>query len=168
MNQILMFLDQILSSNIVRDITIYDILSTVLKYIFVLIIYRFILNIVRMIYLDIHSISSKDVLEGAFLRLINRKEEFDFQIKDIYPIESSLSIGRSRGNEIILEDQFISKQHAQISKKGDKFIIEDLNSANGTYLNGYRIDKPEFMEDKDIVSFGDIEFLFVKGEKKYE
>ena len=85
MNQILMFLDQILSSNIVRDITIYDILSTVLKYIFVLIIYRFILNIVRMIYLDIHSISSKDVLEGAFLRLINRKEEFDFQIKDIYP-----------------------------------------------------------------------------------
>ena len=72
MNQILMFLDQILSSNIVRDITIYDILSTVLKYIFVLIIYRFILNIVRMIYLDIHSISSKDVLEGAFLRLINR------------------------------------------------------------------------------------------------
>ena len=84
MNQILMFLDQILSSNIVRDITIYDILSTVLKYIFVLIIYRFILNIVRMIYLDIHSISSKDVLEGAFLRLINRKEEFDFQIKDIY------------------------------------------------------------------------------------
>ena len=56
----------------------------------------------------------------------------------------------------------------RINPETNESTIVFAKNTSITYLNGYRIDKPEFMEDKDIVSFGDIEFLFVKGEKKYE
>ena len=163
MNEFLTIIDRFLQSNIVRDISIYDILSNIFKYIFVFIIYSFILHIVRMIYLDIESLPKQDVISGAFLRLINRKETLDYKIEDYYPVDHSLSVGRHRKNDIVLKDHFISKEHARIIKEGDQFYLEDLHSANGTYLNGYRVDEVIPIHDKDIVSFGDAEFLFVKG-----
>jgi pSer/pThr/pTyr-binding forkhead associated (FHA) protein len=50
-----------------------------------------------------------------------------------------VSIGRLASNDICLEDPFVSRHHCVIRAEGEQFMIEDLNSANGTYVNGERV-----------------------------
>lgn len=51
-----------------------------------------------------------------------------------------VNIGREPGNEIFLDDITVSRKHAKLKKKGT-FIVEDLNSLNGTYINANSISK---------------------------
>ena len=48
-------------------------------------------------------------------------------------------IGRSPENDIQIRDNYVSRRHLELNKKGDKYFIKDLNSANGTFLNGKKI-----------------------------
>ena len=48
-------------------------------------------------------------------------------------------IGRSPENDIQISDNYVSRGHLELNKKGDKYFIKDLNSANGTFLNGKKI-----------------------------
>lgn len=53
--------------------------------------------------------------------------------------KSTISIGKSEENDIILPQQGISRKHALIIFEGNKFYVQDLDSTNGTFLNGIRI-----------------------------
>ncbi len=57
-------------------------------------------------------------------------------MKEYYPVEDIISIGRSGNNKIVLKDPYISKNHLKIVEDEGDFYVEDLNSANGTYING--------------------------------
>lgn len=48
-------------------------------------------------------------------------------------------IGRSPENDIQIRDNYVSRRHLELNKKGDKYFIKDLNSANGTFLNGKKM-----------------------------
>jgi pSer/pThr/pTyr-binding forkhead associated (FHA) protein len=50
-----------------------------------------------------------------------------------------ISVGRSPENDIQLKDQFVSRNHIKIFRKDDRWFLEDLNSRNGTFVNGERI-----------------------------
>lgn len=64
-----------------------------------------------------------------------------------------LRIGRSRENDIVLENLSVSREHAQIRFHNDQYIITDLNSANGTLVNGIKTTKVELL-DEDVVTIG--------------
>lgn len=53
------------------------------------------------------------------------------------------TIGRAQENDIVIDNPAASRRHAIIMKKGDKFAIKDLESANGTFVNGRRVDSAE-------------------------
>lgn len=57
-----------------------------------------------------------------------------FEIK-----EGTTLVGRAPGNEVRIDDPSVSRKHSQITRKGDKFYIKDLNSQNGTLVNGFLI-----------------------------
>ena len=62
-----------------------------------------------------------------------------------------VSIGRSRDNDIVIENLAISRNHARIRRDAEgRFILSDLNSANGTLVNGVRITKTEIMSGDTI------------------
>jgi pSer/pThr/pTyr-binding forkhead associated (FHA) protein len=64
--------------------------------------------------------------------------------KEFQFIEGSVSIGRQSSNQVLLQDKAVSKQHAVISTTEDgKWMVEDLDSANKTYLNDKAIHKAE-------------------------
>jgi len=57
-----------------------------------------------------------------------------------------LRIGRHPTSSLILDDEGISRSHARITRRGNAFIIEDLKSSNGTYVNGLRIETAEIAD----------------------
>ncbi len=66
----------------------------------------------------------------------------------------SALIGRAADNQIYLADPAVSKQHARITRQPQGFCIEDLGSANGTFVNGRRIISPVLLRPGDRVQIG--------------
>ena len=60
-------------------------------------------------------------------------------LQEIPIAKSSITIGRVDKNDIKIENLAVSRQHAQILQDGDRYIMEDLNSLNGTFVNGVRL-----------------------------
>jgi pSer/pThr/pTyr-binding forkhead associated (FHA) protein len=65
----------------------------------------------------------------------------------------SVTIGRSAGNNIVADSQLVSKVHTRIERSGVELLVTDLQSANGTFVNGERIDS-RILKDGDEVSVG--------------
>ncbi len=144
-----------------------DILTKVLTYVFVIIVYAFIYTIIRMIFLDIRAMSKKKAPseQKSYLKLMNLKKGIDFHVDDSYELEKDNLIGRSRKCSIRILDEALSSVHCRIYKTDGAFFIEDMESANGTLLNGEDISE-EVVEliDGDKISVGSLMFLFVNPE----
>lgn len=71
-----------------------------------------------------------------------------------------LCIGRAPGqNDIVLAEDRVSRRHAVIKRSGKSFVIQDLDSANGTFVNGQRI-KERVLADRDVVSIGNCNLIY--------
>jgi len=64
-----------------------------------------------------------------------------------------ITIGRLESNDIYINNPAISKKHAQIVKNQDNYLIEDLKSTNGIYLNKVRI-FIRYLKDNDVINIG--------------
>ena len=73
--------------------------------------------------------------------------------------EPSVSVGRSMKADILLDDPTVSRRHALFTKVGGTYVIKDLDSLNGTYVNGARIDSLE-LRSGDSVIIGRFKMLF--------
>lgn len=73
------------------------------------------------------------------------------------------TLGRHPSNDIVVALDSISRFHARMDRRGDFFILQDLNSANGTFVNGERITQIA-LHNGDLVMFGNIEFEFQNDE----
>ncbi len=62
---------------------------------------------------------------------------------DLANHEGALSIGRETGNFVQLEDNEVSRRHAEIRRVGEVFVVGDLKSSNGTWLNNRKIERAE-------------------------
>ena len=69
--------------------------------------------------------------------------------------KAEITIGRVQGNDVVLPKGNVSKRHARIVLKDGKFIIVDLKSTNGTYVNGRKITSPLVVKDSDKIYIGD-------------
>ena len=66
-----------------------------------------------------------------------------------------LSIGRDSTNEITINDAEVSRRHARLTFQGGKYVLEDLGSTNGTFVNGQRLAGPRVLKAGEVVSFGE-------------
>ncbi|MCI5071845.1 GGDEF domain-containing protein [bacterium] len=76
--------------------------------------------------------------------------------------EEGLTIGRSEKVQVQVFGENVSRKHARIIKEGDTFIIEDLNSTNGTFINTRKISKQN-LEDGDLILVGNNILKFIYG-----
>ncbi len=65
-----------------------------------------------------------------------------------------ITIGRDDSADIPINLKSISRKHMQISKGNAGYILEDLNSSNGTFINEDRIEKPRLLQDGDTIALG--------------
>ena len=66
-----------------------------------------------------------------------------------------LTIGRDSTNEIVINDAEVSRRHARLTFQGGKYVLEDLGSTNGTFVNGQRLAGPRVLKAGEVVSFGE-------------
>jgi len=77
-----------------------------------------------------------------------------------FPLDKNvITIGRDAGNDIIIEDSDVSRRHAMLTRQGDTWVLEDLNSTYGVYVNGYRVTAPVYLNPGDQVSLAPDVFL---------
>lgn len=83
-------------------------------------------------------------------------------VEDLAPISigAMTTIGRNSENTVMLEYDLVSRYHAMIRKESAQFILMDLGSANGTFVNNQPISNPTVLNDKDEIKFGDVKFTF--------
>lgn len=77
----------------------------------------------------------------------------------VYRLYDQFMIGREISNDIVLNDNFSSRSHAMIKHRPDGFYLEDLNSQNGSFVNGVRIKEIQLQEG-DQIRLGSTSFLF--------
>jgi pSer/pThr/pTyr-binding forkhead associated (FHA) protein len=69
-------------------------------------------------------------------------------------------IGRLADCAVIVNDTNVSRRHAQVHRSGSGFVISDLGSTNGTYVNGERLIADHRLADGDIISIGAVNLRF--------
>lgn len=91
--------------------------------------------------------------EGRFKVLVEDRfgtvtDEYEFDVGEFI-------LGRSSNCDIVLPGDNVSRQHARLFTKDNALFIEDMHSANGTYLNGEKISKPVILLDGSVFRIGD-------------
>jgi ABC-type multidrug transport system ATPase subunit/uncharacterized membrane protein len=72
-----------------------------------------------------------------------------------YPLEEDeIILGRSQNSTLQIESPGVSRQHARLVLQEDRFLIEDLGSSNGTFVNGERISAPHALKNGDSIGLG--------------
>jgi pSer/pThr/pTyr-binding forkhead associated (FHA) protein len=79
-----------------------------------------------------------------------------------YDLKGTTNIGRSQDNHVVLDDPTVSRQHAWIKVEGERFLVFDVGSGNGTFVNDQRVEAPQSLENGDVIRFGEVELVFTK------
>lgn len=77
-------------------------------------------------------------------------------------IASSLTIGSRPDSDLRIEDPTVSRKHAQIMRTADGFLLQDLGSTNGTFLNDVRVDRA-YLRSGAVVTVGETSMVFSTG-----
>ena len=81
-------------------------------------------------------------------------------LKEIPLKQGSLTVGRTAANDLTIDNLAVSGHHAKIYYENDKFVLEDLNSLNGTFVNNQRVRK-SFLKNGDEVLIGKHTLVFM-------
>ncbi|MGH2787209.1 MAG: FHA domain-containing protein FhaB/FipA [Actinomycetota bacterium] len=140
-----------------------------LKYAFLAVLYIFIARAVKVVYIELRPQSGrkptgKAAPAPAPARPAGRKSkkaarrlavvEGDKLKGKTFELGDELTIGRAEKCHLVLDDTYVSQVHARIFAKNNTFMLEDLGSTNGTYLNRRRINAPTELQKGDQVKIG--------------
>ncbi|MFN2526334.1 MAG: FHA domain-containing protein [Actinomycetota bacterium] len=138
-----------------------DLVLDLLKYVFLAVLYLFIARAVRAVYLEIRPPASR-AASGPERGSTRRGKpprhaavvEGDARDGKVFELGSELIIGRADKCHVVLDDTYVSQLHARIFSRGEAYLVEDLGSTNGTYLNRRRVSSPTEVHRGDRVKVG--------------
>jgi signal transduction histidine kinase/pSer/pThr/pTyr-binding forkhead associated (FHA) protein len=88
--------------------------------------------------------------------------------EEVFPLkEGSTSIGRARENDIVILDSSLSRQHARLDQSEEQFTLVDLESRNGTYVNGVKVETCA-LKHGDMIQCGDVVLAFYTSRRTPE
>ncbi|WP_160677689.1 FHA domain-containing protein [Clostridium sp. C8-1-8] len=131
--------------------------SVIFGVIFIIILYVIIYYALKIMYKDVKTggkrrPSKSKKVHG--IEVIKALENHDLKPGSVIPVMNSITIGRREDNSIVLNDQFVSGHHAKLYLRNDDFILEDLNSTNGTFVNDDKITGRVKLKVEDEIKFG--------------
>ncbi len=102
---------------------------------------------------------------ASIIQLVDGVVANRFEIND-----KGLKFGRTSVNQVLIDDLAVSSEHAQINILKDeqgvlKFVLQDLGSTNGSFINEQKIDQQQLLRHKDIVRIGWNNFTFINEDE---
>lgn len=85
------------------------------------------------------------------------------EAEERFDLIGGLSIGRSKESDVRIDDRYASSLHARVFERGGRHFVEDMESTNGTLLNGAELKGEAELIDGDTVQIGDTVFRFEVG-----
>ncbi|MEA3339868.1 MAG: FHA domain-containing protein [Chloroflexota bacterium] len=84
-----------------------------------------------------------------------------------YPLTRPVTtIGREGSDVLLLQDDGVSRRHAKVEQRGDALVLVDLDSTNGTFVNGARLQAPHTLRSGDVIQIGGSSLtVHAEGEK---
>ena len=142
----------------------------ILKIAFLVLLYGFIVLVVRTATKDIGGAPQESIVLGAAEAAALRAElgvrpaqllvvtSPELAVGSTIELSASAVVGRDVGSGIRLDrDEFVSARHARIEPRPDGIWIEDLGSTNGTHVNGARLQGARALRPGDVVRIGETE-----------
>jgi sigma-B regulation protein RsbU (phosphoserine phosphatase) len=90
---------------------------------------------------------------------IEQKHEKPFEVE---LNKDAVTVGRSSSNDLVFNHLSLSRHHARVIRKDDKFYVEDAGSRNGTFHNGIRVRQPTLLKSGDLIQLGEIIIRFIE------
>ncbi len=82
----------------------------------------------------------------------------------VYDLEKDrILVGREEDTDIVIDNASVSRKHAEFRREGDGWVVQDLGSSNGTFLNGTKLEAATPIKAGDEVGFGKFSILFEKA-----
>jgi pSer/pThr/pTyr-binding forkhead associated (FHA) protein len=151
------------------------IILLVLKFGLLALIYAFILRVFYFIVNDLRRSSDKlapghKAQNQAFGAELVVTESNDQAIRqgEIIKLGYKTTVGRGANHQIVMSDTYVSHDHAAIIFQKRNYYLEDLNSVNGTYINGARVNEPVSLKHGDTIRIAGATFKFVRWEYEVE
>jgi hypothetical protein len=128
-----------------------------IRFLFLGLLYLFLVGVGRVLLRDLRAAAREPVT--ALGRLIVVASEVDEPaLGTSFPLDAVATLGRDVNNTIVVDDTFASTEHAVLSFRGRAWYLQDLDSTNGTYLNGAPVDGLAAVAFGDEVQVGRVRF----------
>jgi hypothetical protein len=143
-----------------------DWLLLFLRLLFVVVLFFFLYQIVRLTTRELMLLAERDQADPPVRRPSSRLVVLDAAESSVpegttLPLSPYSTVGRHPGCTIVLDDSFVSSEHASLELAGNRWYVRDLGSTNGTFVNGHAVETSAGLDDGDVVQFGRVKVEFL-------
>lgn len=142
-------------------------IGIVLQYSVLILIYYFLFRVIKMVSADLIHSRQGVAIENSSNKSVDYKGKLIVVdsghltlAQTVFALGETISIGRNEHNGIIIDDAFVSYEHAGISRNKQGYWLNDLNSTNKTYLNRQPVAEGVLLKSGDIIKIGAVTFRF--------
>jgi hypothetical protein len=145
-----------------------NIIILLLRIAVVLLLYFFLWQVLRFVMRDLRTSGAAAGGAGALSSpygqlVVLRAGQSGVAVGKVFPLSPSNTIGRSLEDcEIALNDSFLSSEHARLDLQGNAWVLEDLRSTNGTFVNDMEVRDSTVVEEGDVIRVGRVEMRLVR------
>jgi hypothetical protein len=139
-----------------------------LRILFIFLLYFFVFQVIRVIMRELRvaaggrpgaAVAASDGLSGALL--VTDAGESNLRRGDVFDLDPVTVIGRHPRATIVVDSSFMSSEHAQLAWQQDRWWVSDLQSTNGTFVNGTRVRAATGVRAGDTIEAGGVKFQLV-------
>ncbi|MCC6792429.1 MAG: FHA domain-containing protein [Thermomicrobiales bacterium] len=141
----------------------YDWFFLGLRLAFVGLLYLFLWQVLRVIMRDVTQAARQPARHRASrarLVVIDAAES-EMITGASFSVSGKSLVGRRTDCAVVIDAPFVSAVHAELDHRNNAWYVTDLDSTNGTFVNGRRIAGTAYIETDDVVQFGRVKFQFV-------
>lgn len=141
-----------------------EILKFGLKVGVIVLIYFIIFYALKIMYTDTKAPGKKrDKVKRATmgLEVIQAGDNSNLKTGGVLPLADIITMGRKGDNTVVLDDKYVSSHHIKIFKRNNEYMLEDLDSTNGTKVNDIRIENRVVLRAEDEIKVGTAIFKLI-------
>lgn len=143
-----------------------ELLVLILRIAIALALYAFLGALFVILWRDVQYANHQESLRGtalARLVIVEVDDNVPLEVGHVLPFQSLATIGRSPTSTLVLPDTFASADHARITRRQGQWWLDDLDSRNGTTVNGVSIHGAVVLSSTDIIGIGRVKLRFETG-----